>query len=77
MAVKDNIKRLIGIELGRVRRERRLCLEDVAAQTKMSMTAIDQLELGRLRTWRLYKELLAFYGKTLKIELVDNPETEI
>jgi len=41
------------------------------------MTAIDQLELGRLRTWRLYKELLAFYGKTLKIELVDNPETEI
>lgn len=71
MAMKDNIKRLIGIELGSLRRERCLCLEEVAARTKLPTAAIDQLELGKLRTWRLYRELLNFYGKTLKIELID------
>nr|QIM10789.1 hypothetical protein PlAlph_6810 [uncultured Alphaproteobacteria bacterium] len=77
MAMKDNIKRLIGIELGSLRRERCLCLEEVAALTKLPPAAIDQLELGKLRTWRLYRELLNFYGKTLKIELIDKPETKI
>lgn len=71
MAFKDDIKKLIGIELGNLRRKRCLCLSNVARGSCLATSDIDLLELGRTRDWRIYKQLLDFYGITVKIELAD------
>lgn len=71
MALKDDIKKLIGIEQGNLHRKRCLCLNDVARGSRLAASDIDLPEFGRTRDWRVYKKLLDFYGITVNIELAD------
>ncbi len=64
--IKKRIRRLLGEEI-----RRNIVLEEVAAKTKISWRQIDCLEIGRIKNWTSYQTLLDFYGKEIRIELVD------
>ena len=67
----NKIKKIIGQELHKYRCDRFLQLKTVAAKTGIPWYVIDNMEIGSLRKWEHYRHLLEFYGKELKIELIE------
>ena len=67
----DKIKKIIGQELHKYRCDRFLQLKTVAAKTGIPWYVIDNMEIGSVRKWEHYRRLLEFYGKELKIELIE------
>mgnify|MGYP000009655856 FL=1 len=67
----DKIKKIIGQELHKYRCDRFLQLKTVAAKTGIPWYVIDNMEIGSVRKWEYYRHLLEFYGKELKIELIE------
>ena len=67
----DKIKRTIGQELHKYRCDRFLQLKTVATKTGIPWYVIDNMEIGNVRKWEYYRHLLEFYGKELKIELIE------
>ena len=65
------IKKIIGQELHKYRSDRFLQLKTVAAKTGIPWYVIDNMEIGSVRKWEYYRHLLEFYGKELKIELIE------
>ncbi|OLA81432.1 MAG: hypothetical protein BHW58_04975 [Azospirillum sp. 51_20] len=56
----NKIKKIIGQELHKYRCDRFL-----------PWYVIDNMEIGSVRKWEHYRHLLEFYGKELKIELIE------
>ena len=67
----NKIKKIIGQELHKYRCDRFLQLKTVAAKTGIPWYVIDNMEIGSVRKWEHYRHLLDFYGKELKIELIE------
>lgn len=65
------IKNKVGTELKKVRQEKNIDIQTVANLLKMSVNEIAEMEKGGLVNWYKYKRLIAFYGKELKVGLVD------
>lgn len=70
--LKKELKKLIGIELQKCRANKKLRLYTLSELSKISPQQIDALEIGYYRTWNIYQKLLNFYGKKIKIELIDD-----
>ena len=67
----NKIKKIIGQELHKYRCDRFLQLKTVASKTGIPWYVIDNMEIGSVRKWEHYRHLLEFYGKELKIELIE------
>ena len=67
----NKIKKIIGQELHKYRCDRFLQLKTVATKTGIPWYVIDNMEIGSVRKWEYYRHLLEFYGKELKIELIE------
>ena len=67
----NKIKKIIGQELHKYRCDHFLQLKTVAAKTGIPWYVIDNMEIGSVRKWEHYRRLLEFYGKELKIELIE------
>ena len=67
----NKIKKTIGQELHKYRCDHFLQLKTVAAKTGIPWYVIDNMEIGSVRKWEHYRHLLEFYGKELKIELIE------
>ena len=65
------LRRAIGIEFARLRRERNQEIEKVAAAVGAYPETVDRLELGYYTAYGLTARLLKYYNKDIKIELVD------
>ena len=70
---RNKVKRKIGLALAEMRRKRGLQLKDIMQQTNLDWQIIDKAETGNVCGWPAYRCLLDFYGKEIKIELVDKP----
>ena len=70
----NKIKKIIGQELHKYRCDRFLQLKTVAAKTGIPWYVIDNMEIGSVRKWEHYRHLLEFYGRDVKIELVQKTE---
>ena len=70
---RNKVKRKIGLALAEMRRKRGLQLKDIMRQTNLDWQVIDKAETGNVCGWPAYRRLLEFYGKEIKIELVDKP----
>ena len=70
----DKIKRMIGRELQKYRGDRFPQLKTVAETTGFLWYVIDNMEIGSVRKWEYYRHLSGFYGKVLKIELIERNE---
>ena len=68
----DKIKRMIGEELQKYRSSRFWQLKTLATRTGIPWYIIDNMEIGSVRRWEYYRRLLDFYGKEIKIVLVDS-----
>ena len=71
--LKNIAKYKVGLALSETRHALELKLKDVAKETGLSWQDIDNLETGHFCGWPTYRRLLDFYGKEIKIELVDKP----
>lgn len=65
------IKNKVGKELKEVRLEKNVDIQTVANLLNLSVDEIAEMEKGGLVNWYKYKRLIAFYGKELKVGLVD------
>ena len=66
----SKIRKLIGKELERLRREKEVSVEHLARQTRLKVKYVQRLEAGKGVPLFLLLRLLSFYGKKIKIELL-------
>ena len=69
--LKNGVKSKVGLVLSETRHALGLKLKDVAKETGLSWQDIDNAETGHICGWPTYRRLLDFYGKEIKVELVD------
>ena len=69
--LKNGVKSKVGLVLSETRHVLGLKLKDVAKETGLSWQDIDNAETGHICGWPTYRRLLEFYGKEIKLELVD------
>ena len=69
--LKNGLKHKIGLALSETRRELGLKLADVVRTTGISWQEIDNAEMGRTCSWPVYRRLLSFYNKDIKVILTD------
>ena len=69
--LKNRVKHKVGLALSETRHKLGLKLKDLAKETGLSWQDIDNVETGHICGWPTYRRLLEFYGKEIKIELVD------
>ncbi len=68
--LKQIFRQQIADELLRVRKEKGLSLSDVALQTDLSLSSIQNIENNSgKQKFKKYLHLIRFYGKQLKISL--------
>ena len=67
----NEVRKLIGKELERLRREREVSVEHLARQTRLTVKYVQRLEAGKGVPLFLLLRLLSFYGRNIKIELID------
>lgn len=72
MELQKTIRRQIGKQLAQIRQERRILQEEVAKKCYLKLRTLDNIELGSGKNWRACNDLLKFYKKKIKIELVDD-----
>ena len=65
----SKIRKLIGKELERLRREKEVSVEHLARQTRLKVKYVQRLEAGKGVPLFLLLRLLSFYGRNIKIEL--------
>lgn len=68
---RNKVKRKIGLALAEMRGKRGLQLKDIMRQTNLDWQVIDKAETGNVCGWPTYRRLLDFYGKEIKVDLVD------
>lgn len=60
-----------GEELFKLRQQHKLSLLELSQKTHIKMAKLDLMERGKAKEIWLLCKLLAFYGKFIKIELVE------
>ncbi len=71
MPIRRLLKRQLGREFYRCRKNLSLGLEAVADQTGYSWQKIDKIEIGQTQNWDIYNKMLNFYNKRICLTLVD------
>ena len=71
MPIRRLLKRQLGREFYRCRKNLSLGLETVADQTGYSWQKIDKIEIGQTQNWDIYNKMLNFYNKRICLTLVD------
>ena len=69
--LKKEIKKQLNRLLRRCRRCRQIGVEAAGKDSGLDWHQIDSLEHGNDKTWNVYQKLLDFYGKQIKIELIE------
>ena len=59
--------RIIGLQLRLIRYERNLSLEQVEQDNGIKSGQLENMELGLMPSWRVYEQLLDYYGYELKL----------
>ena len=67
----EEIKKQLNRLLRRCRRCRQIGVEAAGKDSGLDWHQIDSLEHGNDKTWNVYQKLLDFYGKQIKIELIE------
>lgn len=65
------VRRALGLELKNVRRERALSQEQLSEAASLSTKDINTMEAGKGYLISGFQRLLKFYGKKVRIEIVD------
>ena len=65
------VRRALGLELKNVRRERALSQEQLSEAASISTKDINTIEAGNGYLISGFRRLLKFYGKKVRIEIVD------
>lgn len=65
------VRRALGLELKNVRRERALSQEQLSEAASISTKDINTIEVGKGYLISGFRRLLKFYGKKVRIEIVD------
>jgi transcriptional regulator with XRE-family HTH domain len=71
ITLKKDVRLRIYKELIKVRQEKGLSQSDVALQTNISLQKLNDMENGGVCSWKKIRNLLYFYHKDWKIELID------
>lgn len=66
-----SVRRALGLELKNVRRERALSQEQLSEAASISTKDINAMEAGKGYLISGFRRLLKFYGKKVRIEIVD------
>lgn len=61
------IKKILGIQLGNIRRQKKKTLHEVAQVINISPEMLDIMEVGTNIAWKYYKRLIQYYNCDLKI----------
>lgn len=69
--LKKEIKKQLNRLLRRCRRCRQIGVEAAGKDSGLDWHQIDSLKHGNDKTWNVYQKLLDFYGKQIKIELIE------
>lgn len=65
------IKKILGIQLGDMRRQKKITLHEVAQSIHIAPEMLDILEIGTNVAWKYYKRLIRYYHCELKITCHD------
>ena len=69
--LKQIMRAQIAPQLISLRQQKGLSIQDVALQTPLSLSMINQIEQGKNLSSHHYLRLIKFYGKKLKFDLQD------
>ena len=58
-------------DIRKLRTERGMSLADIALMTDLSIEAVNKIENGGFVSYKNYRKLLTFYGKRIRISIVD------
>ena len=58
-------------DIRKLRIERGMSLADIALMTDLSIEAVNKIENGGFVSYKNYRKLLTFYGKRIRISIVD------
>lgn len=64
-------RKAVGFEFMKLRHKRSVTIRNTSLCCKIKPRDIDRMELGKKYRPQTYSELLSYYGKRIKIELVD------
>ena len=67
MNKSKQIRREIGLQFGIIRRKKHVLLQKVADDTGLSMTVLDEIEMGIARSWLTYHRLKEYYHCEIKV----------
>ena len=65
------LRRQLAPQLRQIRLERKLQINQVASHCELSAGQIDLIELGQAISLRKYLRLAGYYGKKIRMDLVD------
>ena len=69
--IDKETQREIGMELWKMRRDKRLRLQNVQTQTHIPANVIEKIEIGRNLNYGVIRKLVTFYGKKMKVVFED------
>ena len=58
-------------DIRKLRTERGMSLTDIALMTDLSIEVVNKIENGGFVSYKNYRKLLTFYGKRIRISIVD------
>ncbi len=58
-------------DIRKLRTERGMSLADIALMTDLSIEVVNKIENGGFVSYKNYRKLLTFYGKRIRISIVD------
>ena len=68
---REYLLRAIAGDIRKLRIERGMSLADIALMTDLSIEAVNKIENGGFVSYKNYRKLLTFYGKRIRISIVD------
>ena len=74
--VDKETQQQIGMELWKIRRDKRLQLRNVESQTHIPANLIERIEIGRNLNYSIVRRLITFYGKKMKVVFEDEQTSE-
>ena len=68
---REYLLKAIAGDIRKLRTERGMSLTDIALMTDLSIEVVNKIENGGFVSYKNYRKLLTFYGKRIRISIVD------
>ena len=68
---REYLLKAIAGDIRKLRTERGMSLADIALMTDLSIEVVNKIENGGFVSYKNYRKLLTFYGKRIRISIVD------